>query len=175
MKKHSSSHNKKGILKARKNGDEIILDFPAAKLFPTEHENYVRSLFDIEPEFVGIAGNHFLVELPSEINVVEYSPDFTAIAGLPKYGLIITSSSVGEYDFVSRFFAPAVGVNEDPVTGSAHCALGPYWSAKLNKNKLVGYQASKRGGVVGVEVINDRVQLIGKAVTFLKGEISVSK
>ncbi len=165
----------KGILKARKDGEEIILDFPAAKLLPTEHEKYVRSLFDIEPEFIGIAGNHFLVELPSEINVVEYTPDFSAIAGLPMYGLIITSSSGGEYDFVSRFFAPAVGVNEDPVTGSAHCALGPYWSGKLNKKKLVGYQASKRGGIVGVEVTGDRIELHGKAATFLMGEISAVK
>jgi len=165
----------KGILKARKIGEEIILDFPAAKLFSTEHEKSVRNLFDVEPKFIGIAGNHFLVELPSEDLVVNYTPDFEAIARLPKYGLIITSSSLGEHDFVSRFFAPAVGVNEDPVTGSAHCALGPYWSAKLNKNKLVGYQASKRGGIVGVEIAGDRVKLKGKAVTFLSGNISVNK
>jgi PhzF family phenazine biosynthesis protein len=93
-------------------------------------------------------------------------PDFDAIAKLPVMGVIVTAkSSKPQYDFVSRFFAPAVGVNEDPVTGSAHCALGPYWKWRMNKDEFTAYQASERGGVVYVRVAGDRVKLSGHAIT----------
>ena len=163
----------KGVLLAEKTGDNIVLNFPSTEPQITEHEDLIRNLFPTEPSYIGLAGNHFFVELPSVKLVTEYKPDFSKISKLPKYGLIITSASKGEFDFVSRFFAPAVGVDEDPVTGSAHCSLCTYWSDKLGKNKMKAYQASKRGGVVGVEHRGDRVYLTGHAVTFMRGEISL--
>ncbi|MGZ3595005.1 MAG: PhzF family phenazine biosynthesis protein, partial [Syntrophales bacterium] len=100
-------------------------------------------------------------------------PDFALLNTIPMRGVIVTSpSSSGEYDFVSRFFAPQVGVNEDPVTGSAHCCLAPYWAARLGRDEMVGYQASPRGGFVRVRVDNDRVHLGGQAVTISQGELS---
>lgn len=99
-------------------------------------------------------------------------PDFTLLMTLPVRGVIVTSpSSAPEYDFVSRFFAPRVGVNEDPVTGSAHCCLGPFWANRLHKNEFVAYQASPRGGVLRVRVMGARVILGGQAVTVLRGEL----
>ena len=91
---------------------------------------------------------------------------------MPVRGIIVTSHSAGQYDFVSRFFAPAAGIAEDPVTGSAHCCLGPYWAERLGKTELLAYQASARGGEVWVRVEGDRVLLGGKAVTVMRGELA---
>jgi PhzF family phenazine biosynthesis protein len=114
----------------------------------------------------------YLVEVDGEIAVRRLTPNHAMLATLPVRGVIVTSraDSAG-YDFVSRFFAPGSGVPEDPVTGSAHCALGPYWQSRLGKSDLVAYQASPRGGVVRVRVVGDRVKLGGKAVTVLRGEL----
>ncbi|MBX7042163.1 MAG: PhzF family phenazine biosynthesis protein [Ignavibacteria bacterium] len=164
----------KGVLMARKNNDMITMDFPSAPPVKTGYEDLVTDLFDeSKPVYVGIAGNHFLAELAGPADVKNYMPDFEKISSLPKYGLIITSASDGDHDFISRFFAPAVGVNEDPVTGSAHCALAPYWAAKLGKNKLLAYQASRRGGTLELELNGDRVFISGKAVTVLRAEMDI--
>lgn len=123
--------------------------------------------------YVGWNGTDYLVDLEDESVVRGLKPDFQAMAPLETRGVIVTArSSSPEYDFVSRFFAPGFGIDEDPVTGSAHCALGPYWGAKLGKDKLIGYQASPRGGTVRVVLRGDRVALIGKAVTVLRGTIA---
>ncbi len=99
-------------------------------------------------------------------------PDLARLKALPVRGIMVTSrASTPGFDFVSRFFGPAVGIDEDPVTGSAHCCLGPYWARRLGKNELTGYQASARGGVVGVTVDGDRVRLRGRAVTVLVAEL----
>ena len=101
-------------------------------------------------------------------------PDFALLAALDTRGVIVTSASGGpDYDFVSRFFAPGLGIDEDPVTGSAHCALGPYWSQRLDKQTVTGYQASKRGGYVTVENKGDRVLLQGKANTVVTGKLNL--
>jgi predicted PhzF superfamily epimerase YddE/YHI9 len=101
-----------------------------------------------------------------------FSPDFTKIGGLQARGLIVTSCASGvDYDYVSRFFAPASGVDEDPVTGSAHCCLGPFWKERLGRDNLVGYQASARGGFVRTRCEGDRVFLSGQAMTMLRGEL----
>lgn len=164
----------KGTLRAQKNNDMITMDFPSAPPVKTEHEDLVMDLFaGSKPVYVGIAGNHFLAELAGPSGVKAYNPDFAKISSLPKYGLIITSASGGEYDFISRFFAPAVGVDEDPVTGSAHCALAPYWAAKLGTNKLLAYQASQRGGTLALELDGDRVFITGKAVTVLRADMDI--
>jgi predicted PhzF superfamily epimerase YddE/YHI9 len=113
-----------------------------------------------------------LVELESEQALRELRPEISRIAALPVRGLIVTArASIPGFDFVSRFFAPAVGVDEDPVCGSAHCCLGPFWSARLGKSDLNAYQASPRGGVLRVGVRGDRIRLSGQAVTVLRGEL----
>jgi PhzF family phenazine biosynthesis protein len=115
-----------------------------------------------------------MVEAASEEIVKSMNPDFGALCRVPTRGIIVTSRAVsGEFDFVSRFFCPTLGINEDPVTGSAHCCLGPYWANKLNKSNLVAYQASERGGIIRVRVDGDRVFLSGQAVTVQKGELLI--
>lgn len=161
-----------GVLKTVTEGDSIVMDFPEKMPATTEYNDEVlNAVAPLSPLFIGLAGNHFFVEVEDEDAVRGFVPDFGIISDLPRYGLIITSASSGEYDFVSRFFAPAVGVNEDPVTGSAHCALAPYWSAKTGKKRMKAFQASKRGGVMEVLLKDGRVMLIGQAVTVLKAEI----
>ena len=115
----------------------------------------------------------YVVEVESEEAVRGMTPDFTALGKLEARGIIVTAraSSAG-FDFVSRFFGPAVGVDEDPVTGSAHCALAPYWGERLGKQAMVGYQASARGGVVKVTLRGERVLIGGQAVTVMRGELA---
>jgi PhzF family phenazine biosynthesis protein len=123
---------------------------------------------------VGKSKFDYLVQVDSEQTVRGLKPDFTALKHIPVRGVIVTSRAVSPgYDFISRFFAPAAGVNEDPVTGSAHCTLGPFWSGRLGKNDFLAYQASERGGSLRVRVAGDRVHLSGKAVTIFRGELIV--
>ena len=114
----------------------------------------------------------FLVEVETDEHVRSIAPDFEALKQVDARGVIVTARGVGRFDFVSRFFAPRVGIREDPVTGSAHCALGPYWSAKLGRAELSGYQASRRGGVVRTTIVGERVKLGGRAVTVMRGELA---
>jgi predicted PhzF superfamily epimerase YddE/YHI9 len=116
----------------------------------------------------------YLIEVPSADLLRDLQPNFSNLANLGTRGVMVTSVGDGLYDMVSRFFAPSVGVNEDSVTGSAHCALGPYWAEKLGKSELLAYQASKRGGVLRVEVRDDRVLLAGQAVTVLRCALQAS-
>ena len=136
---------------------------------------------DPGPLYVGHNVDDYLVELASADEVRRLAPDFAALRTVGARGVIVTAPSDGHHghtcDFVSRFFAPGAGIDEDPVTGSAHCALAPHWAAKLGKRELVGYQLSARGGVVGVRVARgesggDRVVLVGRAVTILRGELA---
>ena len=114
------------------------------------------------------------MEVESEAILRSMSPDFKLLAALTERGVMVTcAADRNEFDFVSRFFAPAVGVDEDPVTGSAHCCLAPFWSSRLQKNELVGYQASRRGGVVRTRLRGDRVLLAGQAVTVLDGQLQI--
>src|SRR5262249_10531591 len=118
------------------------------------------------------SAHQYLVELESDAAVRRATPDLARISQLPVRGVIITARSAEErHDFVSRYFAPAAGVNEDPVTGSAHCSLAPFWGARLGKQEMVGYQASARGGAVRVTLRGDRVGLGGRAITVLNGEL----
>ncbi len=116
----------------------------------------------------------WLIEVDSERQVLDLDPDIYRLGEICERGVMVTSlSDADRYDFVSRFFAPAAGVAEDPVTGSAHCCLGPYWAQRLNKVELVGFQASARGGVVRTRLVDDRVVLGGQAVTVMMGELTV--
>ncbi|MBK9331282.1 MAG: PhzF family phenazine biosynthesis protein [Ignavibacteria bacterium] len=165
----------KGILKALKNGNEITLDFPANIPSPSDGNEILLKALNVNPVNVFVTDNHYLIELNSETELRNVNPDFSLLKTFPKYGTILTCRSDDqEIDFVSRFFAPAKGVDEDPVTGSAHCVLAPYWSDKLGKNKMNAYQASERGGKLTVEFSGDRVLISGSAVTVTKGELFLS-
>jgi predicted PhzF superfamily epimerase YddE/YHI9 len=164
-----------GALGARLVDGGIEMDFPAEP--PAEVEAAALPAGMLEalgaaPRFVGKNRMDYLLEMDGEDAVRGLTPDFRRLAAVETRGIIVTSRShTPGIDFVSRFFAPAFGIDEDPVTGSAHCCLAPYWGAKLGKAELVGYQASARGGTVGVIHRGDRVALIGKAVTVMKGTI----
>lgn len=165
-------YTRSGLLTAERRGTWIELDFPATPEDPADlSPDLVRAL-GVTPIYSGKSRFYDLVEVDGEETLREMRPDIAALRALPMVGLIVTSRAASsEYDFVSRFFAPSVGIDEDPVTGSAHCCLGPFWSARLHKAELVGYQASARGGIVRVRVGAERVYLGGQAVTVLHGEL----
>ena len=149
----------------------LSVDFPAEPESPADPPSILAESLGVTPRYVGKNRFDYLVEVESEAFVRSLRPDFNLMAALPVRGVIATARSASpEYDFVSRFFAPAAGVNEDPVTGSAHCCLGPFWKKRLKKNELVGYQASRRGGTVRVRVGEGRVTIGGRAVTVIRGE-----
>ncbi len=167
-------HTLSGLLTADLRGDWYEMDFPVKSETSVEIPASLLETLGENVQAQNIVANQFdfLVEVASESIVRTLQPDFTRMSKIPVRGVIVTSRSDSrDYDFVSRFFAPAVGVNEDPVTGSAHCFLSPYWSERLGRNELVGYQASARGGVVKVRLEGDRVHLGGQAVTVLRGEL----
>jgi PhzF family phenazine biosynthesis protein len=162
-----------GLLAASRAGEWIELDFPAVVEEPAAPPSGLEEALGVKAGYVGRNRFDYLVELESEEVVRGVKPDFGVLKRLPVRGIMITSRSASiDYDFVSRFFAPATGVDEDPVTGSAHCCLGPFWGKRLGKTELVGYQASARGGVVGVGLRGDRVRLRGQAVTVLVGDLT---
>jgi PhzF family phenazine biosynthesis protein len=161
-----------GVLRATRAGDTIELDFP---LKPAQEAPPPEGLAQALGSKVRWAGRNqfdWLVEVEPEEALRGLRPDFAALGRLPVRGVIATSRPSGtEYDFVSRFFAPAVGVAEDPVTGSAHCCLADYWGRRLGKAEMMGYQASARGGFVRVRVAGERVVLGGRAITVARGEL----
>jgi len=165
-------HTRSGLLTARQAGEWIEMDFPAEGARPADAPTELRDGLGIPAVYVGKNRMDYLVEVESESVVRALQPDFRLLGALPVRGIIVTARSASpDYDFVSRFFGPAAGVDEDPVTGSAHCCLAPHWSAKLGKAALVGYQASARGGVVRTRLAGDRVLLGGRAVTVLVGDL----
>ena len=165
-------HTKSGLLTGDRAGEWIELDLPAKREEPAPAPAGLAEALGVTPKYIGKNQFDYLVEVDGEVTVRRLTPNHAMLATLPVRGVIVTSraDSAG-YDFVSRFFAPGSGVPEDPVTGSAHCALGPYWQSRLGKSEFVAYQASPRGGVVRVRVVGDRVKLGGKAVTVLRGEL----
>ncbi len=156
-----------GLLTAIKDGDWIILDFPALPPAEIPVSEELKLIIQSDILYLGKSRFDWLVEIADEDFLRDFLPDFSAIGRLPARGLILTSRSK-KYDFVSRFFVPAVGVNEDPVTGSAHSVLTPYWAAKLGKNELFAYQASLRGGELKLWNRRDRVGIGGQAVTVME-------
>jgi len=167
-----ASSRKSGVLTAQKKGTSIEMDFPALPVTPESLSEDLEAALGIKARYAGRSGFDYLVEVESEEAVRALKPDFERIARLNVRGVIVTSQAKGSgYDFVSRFFAPAVGVNEDPVTGSAHCCLGPFWKERLGRDDLIGYQASTRGGFVRTRCVGDRVLISGQAVTVMRGEL----
>jgi PhzF family phenazine biosynthesis protein len=170
-------NTRSGRLRALRGEKEIWLDFPSEPVRPVEVPGLRDALGDgIEVKSVSANRMDLLVELGSETVVARLLPDLRWLESLGVRGLIVTAGSdPGKaYDFVSRFFAPSVGVDEDPVTGSAHCALCPYWAERLGRSQLLGFQLSRRGGLVRVRMRGDRVDLGGRAVTVFTGRMHVN-
>ena len=163
-----------GLLTARHDGEWIDLDFPVEADEPVEAPPDLARALAITPRYVGKNRFDYVVEVDSEAVLREMKPDFSLLQTLPARGVIVTSLSASpEFDFVCRFFAPAAGINEDPVTGSAYCCLGPFWQQRLKKDTFLAYQASVRGGIVRGRMSRDRVLLGGKAITVFRGELLV--
>ena len=170
-------HSRSGLLTATRDGDWITLDFPAtpASEAAVPHD-LIEGLGGAVPLWVGRSVFDVMVVYHDAAIVRGISPSFERLARVPARGIIVTAPGDEEgIDFVSRFFGPGVDVPEDPVTGSAHCALAPYWAARLGRTRMTGYQASRRGGMVGCDLRGDRVLLSGQAVTVLRGELSGEK
>jgi PhzF family phenazine biosynthesis protein len=165
-------HTRGGVLTAERRDGTIWLDFPATPATSASAPPDLTDALGASPLYVGRTQYDYLIELESEAIVRTLDPDLGRLARLPVRGVMVTAASVDPArHFVSRFFAPATGIPEDPVTGSAHCALGPFWGERLGRSELVGYQASRRGGTVRVRLAGDRVHLGGQAVTVLRGEL----
>jgi predicted PhzF superfamily epimerase YddE/YHI9 len=166
-------HTKSGLLTARRDGEWIELDFPAYPPQACAPPPLLLESLGVEPAWVGRSADKFLVELASEPAVRAVTPDFGRLRDLDA-GVIVTSRSDDPgFDFVSRFFGPAFGIDEDPVTGSAHCHSGPFWQDRLGKSELLARQISRREGVVRVRMMGDRTILGGQAVTVFRGELAV--
>jgi PhzF family phenazine biosynthesis protein len=172
-------HTKSGVLTAQKKGSWIEMDFPATPVQPDVAPEGLESALGVKAVNVGRSRFDYLLEVESEAMVRALDPDFRALRQIKARGIIVTSLAAGRaaggaggtYDYVSRFFAPGSGIDEDPVTGSAHCCLGPYWAQRLGRDNLTGYQASARGGIVRTMCVGDRVLLSGQAVTVARGEL----
>lgn len=163
-----------GNLKAYYVDDLIVLDFPRYLTEKVKLSEALQDIVNSEPIYVGFSQNCFLMEFATSEAVVRLQPDLARLKLLDFRALIVTAKGDGEfvnYDFISRYFAPKVGIDEDPVCASAHCRLIPYWSEKLHKKKMIAYQPSKRGGVIICEDLVNRVLIAGKAVTVTKGEL----
>lgn len=168
-------HTLSGLLTANRQGEWIELNFPVQPMQVVEPPDTLLAALGIT-DFAAVRHrtrqnqDDYLIELASEDDVRQLRPNFTQMLTLSTRGAIVTSRGT-QYDFVSRYFAPGVGINEDPVTGYAHCCLAPYWQERLGKTEFLAYQASARGGVVKVRLAGDRVLLAGQAVTVLRGEL----
>ena len=161
-----------GVLTCRRAGGWIELDFPATPAAEISPPPALLEGLGVAPRYVGKSKFYMLVEVESAAVVRSLRPDCRKLGQAPTLGVIVTArSDDARFDFISRFFAPALGVDEDPVCGSAHCALAPYWAEKLGKTELTAYQASARGGVLRLRLDGDRVILGGQAVTVWQGEL----
>lgn len=165
-------HTKSGLLTAERDRDWIRMDFPSESEEQADAPAGLEEALGLAPLYVGKNRFDYLIEAETEDIVRRLQPDFGRLAAIAARGFIVTSrSKSNEFDFVSRFFAPAVGVDEDPVTGSAHCCLAPFWSKKLGKTEMTASQVSSRGGTIRVQTAGNRVYLSGQAITIMLGEL----
>lgn len=168
----ASFQTRSGLLTASKQGDWIEMNFPAKPAEEAPPPAKLLESLGTTAQWIGDNRMDFIVELDSEETVRSLRPDFASLRSVSARGIIVTARSADpKFDFVSRFFAPGSGIDEDPVTGSAHCCLAPFWQQRLGKKSMVGYQASPRGGVVRVSVEGERVVLGGQAVTILEATL----
>jgi predicted PhzF superfamily epimerase YddE/YHI9 len=169
----ASFQTRNGPLSARWKDGWIVLDFPALPPVEAAAPIGLLEILGVTPSWIGRSRLDYIVEVGDERIVRELQPDFVRLRDVQTRGVIVTSRSASpERDFVSRFFAPSTGLNEDSATGSAHCCLAPYWASRLGRTSLVAHQISPRGGVLKVAIDGDRVRLEGQAVTVMRGEIS---
>ena len=165
-------HTRSGVLTAARRDAWIELDFPAEPAAAAEPPTALTAALGVTAKWTGRNRLDWLVEVDGAATVRALTPDLTRLATVPTRGVIVTAAADdARFDFVSRFFAPRAGIPEDPVTGSAHCCLGPFWMSRLGRTELTGYQASPRGGIVRVRCTGDRTLLAGMAVTVLRGEL----
>lgn len=163
-----------GVLGARQEHDRrITLDFPADSPHPVPVSPKIVAALGVTPREVARGRLDLLAELDNPDIVRDLVPDLAALTTLDSRGLIVTAGGEASTDFVSRFFAPAVGIDEDPVTASAHCTLGVYWSKRLGKTALTGLQVSPRGGRIDLQLRDGRVDLTGRAITITRGELAI--
>jgi PhzF family phenazine biosynthesis protein len=165
-------HTKSGLLTANRGGEWIELNFPSEPEAPASVPDNLAQALGVPLLYVGRNRFDYLIECESADIIRGMTPDLTLLNTISSRGFMVTSLSDDErYDFISRFFAPGAGINEDPVTGSAHCCLGPYWAQRLGKKEMTAFQASPRGGVLKIRVEDDRVFISGRAVTVMQGKI----
>ena len=165
-------NSKSGILTVKKSGDKLQLDFPADIALAVDAVPAFSEAFGAHPLATLKGRTDYLLLFDSEETIRNFEPDISLLLSTNARGIMVTAKGK-EVDFVSRFFAPAVGVNEDPVTGSAHTTLIPFWSKRLNKTEMTALQLSQRGGQLWCTLSGDRVLIAGKAVTYLRGEIEI--
>jgi PhzF family phenazine biosynthesis protein len=166
-------HSASGPLTVRRVGKGYVMDFPARPSDPAVATPALTGALGATPSELLVNAFNYMAVFAAENVVRELAPDLGAVARLDRSGVIMTAPGSGRYDFVSRYFAPAKGVPEDPVTGAAHCMLAPYWAARLQKTSLRAYQASRRGGEIACRVAGDRVELQGRCVFYLEGEVDI--
>jgi len=165
-------HTRSGLLTATRRGEWIDLDFPLTPVAAIDPPPGLGEALGVTPLYLGRSQFDVLVQVESESMVRDLQPDFRLLARVDARGVIVTSrAAASDHDFVSRFFAPQSGIDEDPVTGSAHCALAAFWRSELGKDSFVARQISARGGELRVKIVGDRVRLGGQAVTVLRGEL----
>jgi PhzF family phenazine biosynthesis protein len=166
-------HSASGPLPVRRTAAGYVMDFPARPSDPVSTPSGLADALGVIPTEVYAEGFNYLALVESEQVLRALAPDFAAVARLDRGGVIVTAPGGGYYDFVSRYFAPAKGIPEDPVTGSAHCMLAAYWAKKLHKTEFRAFQASQRGGEVVCRLIGDRVELEGCCVFYMQGEVEI--
>lgn len=165
-------NSQSGILRVRRDDNLLVMNFPASSIEEVKMPENLAEAFPIQPKKCIKGRDDLMLVFEKEMDIVNLNPNFQKLMETETRGIIVTAKSV-KYDFVSRFFAPKVGINEDPVTGSAHTMLIPYWAKVLNKNKLTAKQISARGGILHCDYLGDYVDIGGKAVTYLTGKITV--
>jgi len=161
-----------GRLTVARDGDLLALDFPSRPPAPLAMSEPLATALGRHPAAL-LAARDYLAVYESADDITAIAPDFAALAALDRFAVIVTAPGTGGTDFVSRFFAPARGVDEDPVTGSSHCTLIPYWAQRLGKNRLAARQLSRRGGALSCALDGDRVTIAGRALPYLEGTITV--
>jgi PhzF family phenazine biosynthesis protein len=167
-------HTLSGPLTVRRSGSGFVMDFPARPATPVEHPRELEDALGTRPTDVLHDGFNYVAVVESAATVRRLRPDLTAIRELDGIdGVIVTARGDDGYDCVSRYFAPAKGIDEDPVTGGAHCALTPFWSARLGKPEIRAFQASARGGEMICRAMNDRVELEGSCVFYMQGTAEI--
>jgi PhzF family phenazine biosynthesis protein len=166
-------HSASGPLTVNRLGPKYLMDFPARRSEPILTPSSLAEALGVHPIEVLVNAFNYMAVLETANVIRSLAPDMTLIAGLDRDGIIVTAPGDGDYDFVSRYFAPAKGIPEDPVTGGAHCMLAPYWAKRLGKTEFRAYQASRRGGEIICRLAGERVELEGSCVLYLEGEVHI--